>query len=342
MTGLPPIWIALAALAFVTAFAGVWLVERHALRLRLLDVPNDRSSHREPRPRGGGVGIVLGVAVALTGAAPVVTLRPEVWVLLGAAFLLAALGLWDDFRMLGAWPRLLAQTLTAAFVVTALGGFERLPLPPPADLPLGPAGPALATVWLVGVMNFFNFMDGVDGLAGGQAVISLGVLAWAMWPAAEAGVAIVVLAATAAFLIRNWSPARIFLGDVGSSFLGFLLGGLPFAGPSGTRSGLILLVATSLTLFLLDPIATLVVRSRRRAAIGAAHRDHAYQQLVEPGGTHAAAVTVLLGVGLALTLLAALAYLRPVLAWPTVLVAFVAFFIEWQVADRRRRHRRAT
>ena len=77
-----PFWIALAALAFVVALAGVRLVERHALRLRLLDVPNSRSSHREPRPRGGGVGIVLGVAAAPAAAAAAgVTLRPEIWVL---------------------------------------------------------------------------------------------------------------------------------------------------------------------------------------------------------------------------------------------------------------------
>ena len=99
-------------------------------------------------------------------------------------------------------------------------------------MPLGVAGALLAVLWLVGVTNFFNFMDGVDGLAAGQAVISLGVLAWALWPRAAAGLSrSSSLAATAAFLPRNWSPAQIFLGDVGSSFLGFLLAGLPFAGP---------------------------------------------------------------------------------------------------------------
>ena len=335
MTGWSSTWIVLAIVAFVVSFVCVRLVERHARWLRLLDVPNDCSSHREPRPRGGGVGIVIGVAVALAGAAAAaVTLGPALPVLLGAAYLLALLGLWDDVRTLGIWPRLLIQTLAAVIVVATLGGLERLPLPPPADVPLGVAGVAVAVLWLVGVTNFFNFMDGVDGLAAGQAVISLGVLAGRPDPAA--GVAIVVVAATAAFLPRNWSPARIFLGDVGSSFLGFLLAGLPFAVSPGSRSPLVFAVAISLTLFLLDPVATLVVRRRRRAVIGAAHRDHAYQQLVTPGGPHAAAVTTLLGVGLALAVLAALAHQRPMLAWPTVVVALVAFLIEWQVADRRR------
>ncbi len=342
MIGLLTPWTFLVCMALAVSFMGVWLVERHARRLRLLDLPNVRSSHREPRPRGGGVGIVIGVAAALLLAPAVgVTLPGGLWVLLGAAFLLAGLGLWDDVSTLTVMPRLLVQAAVATGVVIALGGLERLPLPPPADIPLGVAGAVVAVVWLVGVMNFFNFMDGIDGLAAGQAVISLGVLAWALAPGAAASVAIVVLAATVAFLVRNWSPARIFLGDVGSSFLGFLLAGLPFAAPPGARSPLVFVVAISLTLFLLDPVVTLVARRRRRAVIGVAHRDHAYQQLVEPGRPHGAAVVVLLAVGLVLTFLAALAYRRPMLAWPTVLIALLAFLVEWQVADRRRRVRRS-
>ena len=173
----------------------------------------------------------------------------DLWILVSTAFALALVGLWDDIRTLDVWPRLAAQTLAAVFIVTMIGGLERLPLPPPMDLPLGRAGDAIAAVWLVGVTNFFNFMDGVDGLAGGQAVISLAVLAWALWPDAAAGLAIIVVAATAAFLIRNWWPARIFLGDVGSAFLGFLLAGLPFVAPAGNRPRLVFVVAISLSLF---------------------------------------------------------------------------------------------
>jgi Fuc2NAc and GlcNAc transferase len=330
-------WIVLAAVSFVVSLVSVRLIERHAVRLGLVDLPNARSSHRTPRPRGGGAGIVLGAAIALAiAAAEAIAVSPELWILLAAAFVLALLGLWDDVSTLGVWPRLAVQTLAAVVVVARLGGVDRLPLPPPLDVPLGPAAGVLTVVWLVGVTNFFNFMDGVDGLAGGQAVISLGVLAWALWPDAAAGVALFVLAGTLAFLIRNWSPARIFLGDVGSAFLGFLLAGLPLAAPPGSRPQLVFVAAISLSLFLLDPVATLVARRRRRDVIGKAHRDHAYQQLVEPGAPHAAAVIALLGVGLMLTLLAALAYDRPALAWLTVGVALGAFAVEWQIAGRRR------
>ena len=113
--------IVLAIVAFVVSYVGVWLVERYARRLRLVDVPNVRSSHREPRPRGGGVGIVIGVGVALAGASAAVTLGPSLPVILGAAYLMALLGLWDDVRTLRILPRLLIQTLSAVIVGIFLG-----------------------------------------------------------------------------------------------------------------------------------------------------------------------------------------------------------------------------
>ncbi|HYN08263.1 MAG TPA: hypothetical protein VES67_12830 [Vicinamibacterales bacterium] len=341
MTNAAAAWAIVAGTAFVSALVAVRLVERHASRLRLLDLPNSRSSHVETRPRGGGLGIVIGVVIAsavgtLTGA--VVWPDPTRLVLV-SALLVAFVGLWDDVRGLGIWPRLLVQTIAAVVVLAGVGGFDRVPLPAPADIPLGGAGALLAVLWLVGVTNFFNFMDGVDGLAGGQAVISLGVFAWVLWPHPAAGLALIVVAATAAFVTRNWSPAKIFLGDVGSAFLGFLLAAVPLAGPPELRAELVFLIAISLTLFLLDPVVTLFVRGRKRATLGAAHREHAYQQLVEPGRGHAVPVIVLLSVGLALALVAAAALERPVLGWPAVGLALIAFMVEWQIATRvRKRH----
>ncbi len=333
---------AAVAIAFFAALAGVWLVERWARPLGLIDLPNPRSSHCEPRPRGGGLGILCGVAAGLAAASWIAEpLDRRGWVVLGAALLVAAVSLWDDVRGLPAWPRLLAQTAAATWIVAALGGLERLPLPPPADLPLGLAGPLLAGLWIVAVTNFFNFMDGLDGLAAGQAVLSLGVVAWGLWPLSRpaAGLGLVTAAATAAFLIRNWTPSRVFLGDVGSSFLGLLLAGLPFVAAPEARPRLVLLVAVSLALFLLDPVATLWARWRRGMPLGIAHRDHAYQQLVEPGRSHAPAVSALLAAGLFLSLLGAAVYRRPPLAWLAVGAALLVFVAEWQLATRRRSRR---
>ena len=260
-------WSLLAAVALVAAYAGVRLVERHARTLGLVDLPNTRSSHVVPRPRGGGLGIIAGVIVSALGA-PLAgrALSHDLWIVIAAALAVAVVGLWDDVRGLGVWPRLVVQTIAAAAVVAFVGGVDRLPLPPPADVPLGPLGSFVTVVWIVGVTNFFNFMDGLDGLAAGQAVITLAAFACVVWPADAAGLAIVAAAASFAFLLRNWSPARIFLGDVGSAFLGFLLAALPLAVGGSSRSPLVLLVWISLALFLLDPVATLVSRARRGAS----------------------------------------------------------------------------
>lgn len=330
-------WGLPAALAFLAALAGVLLVERWARPLGLLDLPNPRSSHRQPRPRGGGLGILLGVAVGLGVARWTVgPLGEDAQTVLVAALLVAAAGLWDDLRPLPAWPRLLVQTAAAILIVARQGGLERLPLPPPADLPLGALGLPLSVLWLVGVTNFFNFMDGLDGLAAGQAVLTCALLA-GLGPGGAAGLALVTAAATAALLLRNWAPARLFLGDVGSSFLGLLLAGLPFASPPEERPRLVLLVAVSLALFLLDPAVTLWQRWRRGAPLTMAHREHAYQRLSAPERSHAPAVTGLLAVGLLLSLLAAASWYSPPVVWLAVAAALFAFAAEWRLAARRRR-----
>lgn len=337
MTDARTTWSLLAAGAFVAAYAGVRLVERYARALGLVDLPNTRSSHVVPRPRGGGLGIVAGVVLGAAGASAFgLPVTRDLWIVLGAALLVAAVGLWDDVRGLGVWPRLAVQTIAAGVIVAVVGAFDRLPLPPPADLRLGPLAPFVTVVWIVAVTNFFNFMDGLDGLAAGQALITLAAFACVAWPADAAGLAIVAAAASLAFFLRNWSPARIFLGDVGSAFVGFLLAALPLAAGASSRSPLVMLVWISLALFLLDPIATLIARARRGAVVGASHREHAYQQFVAPSASHGPVVARLLLVAAVLSALAAAAAWHPMLAWPAVAAALAAFTIEWRVAARRR------
>jgi UDP-N-acetylmuramyl pentapeptide phosphotransferase/UDP-N-acetylglucosamine-1-phosphate transferase len=331
------IWSLLAATAFVAAFVVVRIVERYARTLGLVDLPNLRSSHVVPRPRGGGLGIVAGVVLGLSGASVLGLQIRELSIVLGAAALVAAVGLWDDIRGLGVWPRLAVQGIAAAIVFATVGGLDRVPLPAPADVPLGLSGGIATIIWIVGVTNFFNFMDGLDGLAAGQAVITLGALAVVTRPENAAGLAVVSASATAAFLLRNWSPAKIFLGDVGSSFLGFLLAVLPLTvHNSRSYSSLVLLVGTSLTLFILDPVATLVLRARQGAMLGASHRQHAYQQFVAVGDSHASVVARLLLVALGLSVAAIAGYWHEAFAWPAVAVSVIAFAIEGRLAAPRR------
>lgn len=334
--------IVIIAGAFAVSWLTVVAIERRAAAAGLLDVPNDRSSHVEARPRGGGLGIIAGTLVGLLVAAGTgVAFDGPLLVVLAAALLVAAMGFWDDVASLTPAPRLAVQTAAAILVVAVCGGIDTLPLPSPLDVPIGATGLVLAVVWMVGVTNFFNFMDGADGLAGGQAGLTLLGLAVVLWPLPAAASAIVVAAATAAFLLRNWSPARIFLGDVGSGWLGFVMAALPFAVPID-RGDLVLLVATSLALFLIDPAVTLTQRWRRGARLTASHREHAYQRLFEPGESHARVVSALLGAAVLLTGAAVIAYWYPRLAWWSVAGVAIVCSLEWRAAQRAARRRPVT
>jgi UDP-N-acetylmuramyl pentapeptide phosphotransferase/UDP-N-acetylglucosamine-1-phosphate transferase len=331
-------WTLIALVAFAAALAGVLLVEQQAARLGLVDLPNTRSSHVKPRPRGGGLGIVVAVWLGAALAAGIgLSVDPLVWIVLAASTIVGLVGLVDDVRGVGILPRLAVQAVAASVVVTTVGAFGLLPLPAPADVPLGWLSPILTVIWLVGVTNFFNFMDGLDGLAGGQAVITLAAFAIVAWPNSAGAIALVAASATVGFLLRNWSPARIFLGDVGSAFLGFLMAALPLVPRvGGSNSLLVLMVATSLALFLFDPVATLMLRAQQGAKLGASHRQHAYQQFVAVGTSHAPVVARLLLVALGLSLAAIGAYWHNALAWPAVGVAALAFASEWLLAARHR------
>jgi Fuc2NAc and GlcNAc transferase len=324
-----------AVLGFVVAAGTAWLVARNATRLGLLDVPNERSSHVSPTPRGGGIGIVAGVAAGVIYLTAVgIPLDRNLGILLAGAGVLAALGVVDDRRSVPATVRLAVQLVVAVAVVALIGGVDRLPLPPPLDLPIGWLGLPLAVVWLVTVTNFYNFMDGIDGLAGGQGFASCAGVIIGIWSAGAVELAVVLAAACLGFLLLNTPPARIFLGDTGSYSLGFAIAGLPLLAPQFGRPMAMFAVAVGLTLFLLDPLETLVRLWRAGRRIGVAHRAHSYQVLASTRDRHRRVALALVLTGLALSLGGGLSYHLQWLAWPVLVVALAAFGIERFLAGR--------
>ncbi len=329
---------AASALIALAVAAGVaWLVARNARRLGLLDVPNERSSHQSSTPRGGGAGIAAGVAAGMlafsaAGKPP----GRDLLILLGGSAAVAALGLIDDRRSIPARYRLLVQLAIAVAVVALIGGAGRLPLPAPLDVPLGWLAAPLAVAWLVTVTNFYNFMDGIDGLAGGQAVASGAGVAIAAWSLGAVQLAVLVAAASLGFLVLNRPPARIFMGDVGSTSLGFAIAGLALLAPPGQRSMALFAVAVGLSLFLLDPLETLITRVLAGRRIGVAHRAHSYQALAPSRDRHGVVTVALVCVGMLLSLGGALAYRMPWVAWPVLVVALAAFAVERLLAARAR------
>lgn len=278
--------VSLAVLAwFLTA-----LLRRYALARSLLDVPNARSSHSLPTPRGGGVAIVVAFLAGLCLAffAGLGIAAELFYALLGAGLGIALLGFLDDHGHIAARWRLLGHFLAAAWALYWLGGL------PPLEifgelLQLSWIGYVLAAFYLVWLLNLYNFMDGIDGIASVEAIcvcLGAGILYLLLAAPAAAELLVLMLAASVlGFLIWNFPPARIFMGDAGSGFLGIVLGILSLHAGWGDP---VLLWAWLILLgvFIVDATLTLVRRLLRGERVYEAHRSHAYQYASRRLGRH--------------------------------------------------------
>ncbi|NMY13972.1 glycosyltransferase family 4 protein [Pseudomonas sp. WS 5019] len=254
-------------------------VRHYALARSLLDVPNARSSHSMPTPRGGGVAIVLAFLAGLPALVVLGALDSSLmWGLLGAGGWIALLGFLDDHGHIAARWRLLGHFGGAAWALFWLGGM------PPIELlgerlELSWGGYVLAAVGLVWLLNLYNFMDGIDGIAGVEAIsVCLGgaLLYWLgghvslVWPL------LLLALSVLGFLYWNYPPARIFMGDAGSGFLGIILGILALQA-AWTMPELFWGWLILLGVFVVDATYTLLHRMLRGERVYEAHRSHAYQ-----------------------------------------------------------------
>lgn len=306
-----------------------------AARIGFLDQPNERSSHRRVTPRGGGIALVAAVGVSLL-AAPVDWTAGRVGLGLGA-LLVALVGLWDDRFGLSPLVRFAFHLAAALGLVLVVGGLDRFPLPPPLDLPLGPLGGPLAVLWIVAAINFYNFMDGIDGIAALQGLVTGGGLALLGGDPFAQTLGAALAAGCLGFLLYNWSPASIFMGDIGSGFLGFAIAALPLLTPPPGRASAVLFVAISLGLFLSDASFILFRRVVRGERWYHAHREHLYQRLVATGLGHA---TVTGGIGLGAAVLTALALVasrtgEPRWTWAALAAGAALYALEAALVRRR-------
>lgn len=261
-------------------------VRRQLLRWQVLDRPNLRSSHQIPTPRGGGLALIpLALVAWVLWAAGHGPLPPGFWLVLVGAAVLAGLSWLDDMKGLSSALRFAVQGGAVALGMVGLsdGGpvFQGL-LPPWLDA----LAAGFAWLWFV---NLFNFMDGIDGITGVETLSIAFGLALCLWlaggqPAALA-LAMLLAGAMLGFLPWNWSPAKIFLGDVGSVPLGYLLGWLLLA---AAAEGLWACAVILPAYYLADATLTLLKRGLRGEKVWQAHKEHAYQRAVQGGLSHAA------------------------------------------------------
>lgn len=301
-----------AAIFFIamgtSAILTKWLIP-HLNRFNVMDVPNARSNHDTPVPRGGGIGpitaIILGLIVLGAGAigSGVSMVLKDLAALCAAVIILAGVSFYDDIRGLSPALRLAVQFAAAALVLAIV------PFQDPIFQGLFPSwldtlAALILWVWFV---NLFNFMDGVDGIAGVETLaIGLGlfiVVVMSGRTSSVGHVGVLVAGSGLGFLFYNWAPAKIFLGDAGSVPLGFLLGWLLLdLAASGLWAAALILPLY----FLTDSTLTLYRRALRGDAVWRAHKEHFYQQAVAKGMSHArvsssVAVANIVLIGLAIT-----------------------------------------
>lgn len=271
--------VLIAVLVFVAAFVLTWLLRRYALASSLMDIPNERSSHSVPTPRGGGVAIVLSFLAVMLFMGFIEWLSwPFVTAIVGAGAAVAILGFLDDHGHIAARWRLLGHFSAAAWALYWLGGLPSLVVFG-YSFDLGLVGHILAAVYIVWLLNLYNFMDGIDGIASVEAICVCigGALLYALLGSSALALAPLLLAAAVAgFLCWNFPPARIFMGDAGSGFLGLILAVLSLQA-AWFKAELLWSWAILLGVFVVDATLTLLRRLLRGDKVYEAHRSHAYQ-----------------------------------------------------------------
>jgi len=272
----------------VLSYIGVYLIRRYAEKRQILDHPNERSSHSMPTPRGGGLAIVILVlGTGVWSASEAGWSRSVIYIVCGAV--IAFLGWRDDIHSLSSRIRFAVQALVAAISIIGLGYFKAVTIPLFGELQLGVIGIIITFLWIIGLTNAYNFMDGIDGIAGGVALSA--ALGW-MWLSSNMQshfvfwIALSIAAGSLGFLGHNWPPAKIFMGDVASTFLGYSFAVLPLL--SADESGDALMLGTLLMwTFIMDAGVTFIRRALKREKVFSAHRTHLYQRLVIGGYQHA-------------------------------------------------------
>jgi UDP-GlcNAc:undecaprenyl-phosphate GlcNAc-1-phosphate transferase len=321
---------------------------RLMIGVRVLAVPNDRSSHATPVPNCGGVAIV---ATFLAGYGALYLLvddarigAPYMIGFLVACLGIAAVGLFDDVGRLRTFRlKLLVQLLGAVILVSFDIAFRYVTLPLAGTVDLGWLGYPLTVIWLVALMNIVNFMDGLDGLAAGTAAIA--AFFFALITRSEGSyfvyfVSLVLLASTLGFFVFNFPRARIFMGDVGSQFLGFCFAALAVIAAERDASATSLLVMPLLFFhFIFDCLFTFLRRLGSGEPVTQAHRSHLYQLLNRLGASHARVTLLHCGMaalqGLAaLLLIEAPAEVRVLVFAPFLAVA--AGYAAWVLTRARR------
>jgi len=309
----------------ISSFALTELIRRYSLKLNFLDQPNERSSHIVAIPRGGGLAIVvcfLLAVVIIDKSSSNIT-----YVIMGAGILVSVIGLWDDYGHIAAKWRLLSHFVAVFWGLYWLGEIPTFQF---LDFNINPNwfGSILIAIMMVWLLNLFNFMDGIDGIAASETIFVASAGAYFLWVNDSENITFISLAlaaSTIGFLILNWSPAKIFMGDVGSGFLGLMLGIIIYA---SLLNGMTLWVwLILLAVFLVDSGVTLLRRIFNREKWYEAHCSHAYQHAARKWGHKKVTISVVIVDLFWLFPLAIFSHFKPDFGLWITLLAFIPLIV---------------
>jgi len=279
-------------LVLVLAFLLSWIVTRAMIFVNIQDIPVERSSHKKITPRAGGVGILTGFLVSVMIQDFSHLPFYEDWILLilllCSAAIMGLIGFLDDIKGLSPIFRLLIQIGTAWFFVSFLGVFQTIPFPYLGEINLGPFSLLISILWIVGFTNAFNFMDGLNGMAGVTTIIAclfLSILTYINH--SDFQIHLILASATFGFLRFNFPNAKIFLGDVGSFFLGFFFAAWSLVAVRPVYGKFSIWVVPLLFfIYIYDVIFTCTRRLIKGKSFFEAHCEHLYQLLSQTGWSH--------------------------------------------------------
>lgn len=325
--------------SFAASVAATWLVRGWLEQRRVVDAPGVRSLHGSATVTGGGVAVTTVVVVLWVFLLPVE--QGPGWPLLIPVAALTLVGLADDIRNIEWLHKLVLQCLVAVVFVAVVGPFSRLEL---FGLAIDAAwlNTVFSLFWIVALVNIYNFMDGIDGLAGGYGAVCACALGIWFVLLGAGGLALFMyglMAACLGFLVWNWSPARIFLGDAGSMMLGGTLAAVAIIGQRDydiPLGAFVILFAV----FIGDTAYTLVRRALRGAPVWQAHKEHLYQRAVQSGLPHASVTGKMLLISVIIALPASfeMGRVQPRALWPVL--CMVVLLVAMILVKRREKNTR--
>jgi UDP-GlcNAc:undecaprenyl-phosphate GlcNAc-1-phosphate transferase len=320
-------------IAFVLAYLLMPVIIKLAFRIGAVDQPNARKVHSQPMPRLGGAGIFIAFIV-IVGATLSLD-RTLIGILLGGTVVFLV-GVLDDIYHLSPWAKLAAQIAAALIAVYCGVRVDVMTNPFDGVFELGVLSIPLTLLWIIGITNAVNLIDGLDGLAAGVcaiAAITIGIVAWKGNQVVIAYVALVLTGAIIGFLPHNFHPARIFMGDSGSMFLGFILACLSVSGlAKGATLISLCIPVIILGIPVFDTLFAIIRRVNNQKPIFGADKDHLHHRLMEMGMSHQMSVIVIYFVS---ALLGGAAVVMAYVSSPKALLVLAAVLIMMIIGARR-------